>query len=96
MKALLERFKANGWMIATAVVAVCIVGSGLKLVEAGDETRQLYSDLGRVQAEQDALLAEHSRLLLERGALTSLSNIEQVAVEDLDMHFPETVAQVVE
>ena len=88
--------RARMWLAAIVVLVGGVVFSGLILVRSAHETRGLYGALGDVQARQDELLAEHSRLLLERGALTSLSSIEQVAVEDLGMHFPETVAQVVE
>ena len=58
--------------------------------------RSLYSALGEVQREQDGLLEEHSRLMLERGTLGSMQNIEVVAQDELGMHFPDTVGQVLE
>ena len=71
-----------------------IAVTGLSLVDAAHEMRGLYRQLGEVQREQDALLEEHSRLMLERGALTSMQNIEAVAQSQLDMRFPEEVGQV--
>ena len=68
--------------------------TGLSLVNAAHDMRGLYRQLGEVQREQDALLEEHSRLMLERGALTSMQNIEAVAQSQLDMRFPEDVGQV--
>ena len=47
--------------------------------------------LQAVQMHQDAQLAEHSRLLLERSVETSYQNIERIAQADLAMVFPEHV-----
>ena len=55
------------------------------------------ADLGCRQAaqrRQDAELAEHSRLLLERSMETSYANVERVAQSQLGMVFPETAEQV--
>ena len=68
--------------------------SGIKVVEAAQDTRSLYQTLGEVQREQDALLEENSRLSLERSSLSSLQKIEQVAEEQLDMEFPVSVQGV--
>ncbi|MEM9620226.1 MAG: cell division protein FtsL [Pseudomonadota bacterium] len=76
------------------VLLAAIVSTGLGIVTNAQETRQLYHQLGATQQQQDALLADHSRLLLERAALSSLQNIEQVAQNELEMEFPEQVGQV--
>ena len=73
---------------------VAVVLSGLARVQAAQDVRELYQKLGWAQKQQDELLAEHSRLLLERSAYTSLPNIERVAQSDLGMQFPQNIAQV--
>jgi len=73
-----------------------ITFSGLQLADAAHDMRGLYRDMGEVQKSQDEALAEHSRLLLERSALASLNNIEQVAEQELDMQFPAEVGEVLE
>ena len=80
--------------LAFGLTLLGITVTGLSLVNAAHDMRGLYRQLGEVQREQDALLEEHSRLMLERGALTSMQNIEAVAQSQLDMRFPEDVGQV--
>ena len=67
------------WCAVFAVLLGVIVYSGLRTVAAAHDMRGLYSSLTQVQREQDRLLEEHSRLMLERGTLGSMQNIEVVA-----------------
>ena len=78
------------------VLTLATVVSGLRVVEAANDMRGLYRELGEVQARQDKLAAEQSRLMLERGALSSMQNIEQIARSELGMVFPEQIEQVLE
>jgi len=89
-------FGARLWSFAGLfiVLVIAILSSALAVVQNADNTRKLYQQLGETQQQQDALLAEHSRLLLERAALSSLQNIEQVAQTELDMEFPEQIGEV--
>ena len=48
----------------------------------------------RGQRSQDELLAEYSRLLLERSMLSSYENVDQVAEGELSMRFPEAVERI--
>jgi cell division protein FtsL len=73
---------------------VAITASGLYSVDAAHVMRGLYGSMGEIQREQDSLLEDHSRLMLERGALTSMQNIEEVAASELGMQFPDQVGQV--
>ena len=81
-------------LLVLVMLFVGIGYSGVKVVEAAQDTRTLYQTLGEVQREQDALLEENSRLSLERSSLSSLQKIEQVAEEQLDMEFPVDVQGV--
>ncbi|XOV84312.1 MAG: cell division protein FtsL [bacterium] len=87
---------ALGWSALFAVLLGLIVYSGLKTVAAAHEMRGLYGSLTDVQREQDRLLEEHSRLMLERGTLGSMQNIEVVAQTQLGMEFPEQVGEILE
>jgi len=87
---------AYGWMFGFFAVLAAITISGLGRVNAAHDMRGLYGGLGDVQRQQDRLLEEHSRLMLERGALTSMQNIEAVAQSELGMQFPDEVGQVLE
>ena len=82
------------WLGAFVVLLFAIGATGLRTVDAAHEMRGLYGRLGEVQREQDHLLEEHSRLMLERSALGSMQNIENVAASELDMQFPEHIGQV--
>lgn len=84
------------WLGAFVVLLVAIGISGLATVATAHEMRGLYSRLGDLQREQDRLLEEHSRLMLERGALGSMQNIERVAASELGMQFPEQIGQVLQ
>ena len=84
------------WALAFVCLLIAIGATGLRTVGAAHDMRGLYGSLGEVQREQDALLEEHSRLMLERGALTSMQNIEEVAASELGMEFPSAVGQVLE
>ena len=76
------------WVVTFVVTLMAIATSGLAVVNDAHETRGLYQALGETQQQQDELLADHSRLLLERGARSSLQNIEEVAQRELNMQFP--------
>lgn len=79
-----------------AIVVVGIVATGLEQVSAAHEMRGLYGQLGKLQHEQDGLLEERSRLMLELGAIGSMHSIENFAAAELDMHFPEEIGQVLQ
>ena len=80
--------------VVVGFLLLCVVGSGLQVVYTSERVRQLHGELQAAQRRQDAQLAEHSRLLLERSVETSYQNVELVAERRLAMVFPETVQQV--
>ena len=80
--------------MATCVVYVAIALTGVWIASLGQDVRGLFVALERNQQQQDALLAEYSRLLLERGTLASYQNVDQVAERRLAMRFPEQVERV--
>ena len=81
-------------LIAFIILLVLITVVGVTQVYQAQDVRRLYQQLSETQVEQDKLLAEHSRLLLEHSAHTSLSNVERHALEELQMQFPAEVSQV--
>ena len=91
------RFRTHGlkWGSAATLLALlaCVVASGLLVVQRAHEVRQLHKGLEAVRHQQDRLLEEHSRLLLERGALSAYYNVERVARTELNMQFPDQVRQ---
>tara|TARA_B100000953_G_scaffold229773_1_gene191243 strand:- start:736 stop:993 length:258 start_codon:yes stop_codon:yes gene_type:complete len=78
------------------VVLIGIVGSGLGVVKSAADTRAKYQGLAELQKMHDGLLEEQSRLSLERSTMSSLQKIEQVAANDLHMHFPKNIMKVLD
>ena len=79
------------------VLLMCAcVATGLAITQQAQTVRGLYQGLAENQAQQDALLAERSRLLLERGSAAQLQNIEAVAEAELEMSFPQEIAGVLQ
>jgi cell division protein FtsL len=64
------------------------------IAATAQNVRGLFVALQHNQAQQDALLAEYSRLLIERGTLSSYQNVDQIAERQLAMRFPEKVERV--
>jgi len=83
----------RGVALGVLLLAGCVV-FGVQVASQAQQMRALYSELQRDQAAKDALLAERSRLLLERGALKSYSQAEKLARETLGMRFPESITRV--
>ena len=84
-------------MVALAALFALLTGilfSAMARIDAAQSTREMYRQLGQLQQAQNELLAEQSRLLLERSTLSSLPAVEQTAREDLQMHFPDSFAEV--
>lgn len=70
---------------------VAVVASGVQVAVVSHEVRRLHGELEAAQRAQDEHLAEYSRLLLERSALSAFQNVERLAERELAMQFPETV-----
>ncbi len=82
------------WVVGVLVLLAGIFYSGLRLVESADEMRFLYRSTDELQTNQNILLANYSRLLLERSTLASMQTVEIVATNELQMFFPENIVQV--
>ena len=70
--------------------------SALFLVDGTNSARKVNQSLGHLHKDYDDELENFSRLRLELGALTSLSRIERIAVEELNMIFPEKIYGLVD
>jgi cell division protein FtsL len=80
-----------GWGV---LVYAMVAGSGIAVAAQSQYVRDLFAALERTQEQQDELLSEYSRLLLERSTLASYQNIDQIAEQSLAMRFPELVERV--
>ena len=71
------------WLPLAAVLALAAatVVSGLAVVRAKHQARQLFAELEEINREHDRLLVDWSRLTLELGSLATHANIETRARE---------------
>ena len=86
----MKRAKARQWIFG-AVICAAAAASGVQVAGKANEMRAAYTRLSEEQARRDALLEEYSRLVLERGTLSSYRNVDRIANDVLSMHFPEEV-----
>jgi cell division protein FtsL len=70
---------------ANLVLLLALLASSLALVHVSYDTRQLFSELDRLQAEQRRLDQEHERLLAERQAQATPLRVERLARDRLSM-----------
>lgn len=63
--------------------------TGVEVVDTAHAVRRSHAALEVVRAEQNKALTRHSQLLLEIGAVASLSHVQEVAQTTLRMRFPE-------
>jgi cell division protein FtsL len=82
------------WLAWGIVVYTLIAASGMGVAAQSQRVRDLFAELERTQQQQDELLSEYSRLLLERSTLASYQNVDQIAEQSLAMRFPELVERV--
>ncbi|QKX15703.1 cell division protein FtsL [Microbulbifer sp. YPW1] len=68
--------------------------SALGVVHTTQQSRALTAQLEKAQHHRDELRYEQERLLLERGAWSAYSRIEQVAREELQMRAPTPAERV--
>lgn len=67
------------------LLLVAVLASGMVLIKSAYDSRRLFTELDRAQAEARRLDADHQRLLAERQAQATNLRVEQVARERLHM-----------
>ncbi|HEY6599703.1 MAG TPA: cell division protein FtsL [Pseudomonadales bacterium] len=88
------RQPALHWFAAAALTYVGIAISGVLIASMASDVRARFVALEQNQRAQDDLLAQYSRLLIERATLSSYRNVDEVAARQLAMRFPEIVERV--
>lgn len=73
---------------AAAALAAAVVGSGVCVVQAKHESRQLFAELEELKREQDRLQVDWGRLQLEQSFWATHARIESVAREELELEEP--------
>lgn len=81
-------------LVIFLVLLAGIVGSGIQVALVSHEVRELHGELESAQRAQDEHLADYSRLLLERSALSAYQNVERLAENELAMQFPDKVERI--
>lgn len=84
--------RGNKWLLAGLWILVMV--SSLGVVHTTQQSRALTAKLEQAQRHRDELRYEQERLLLERGAWSAYSRIEQVAREELNMRAPTPAERV--
>ena len=84
----------NRILLFASAVYLGIAVTGLYVAAGSQDMRVLFQQMSDNQKTRDSLLAEHSRLLLERGTHSTYQNIDRVAEVQLNMKFPEHPMQV--
>lgn len=82
------------WLLAGALVYALVAVTGVAIASQSQQMRELVMEMERSQQVEDALLAEQSRLLLERSTLASFQQVDEIAEAQLNMQFPELVEKV--
>ena len=87
----------NARLLAVLVILTFVTLSALGVVYTRHQSRRAAAELGVLEDQRDAYIAEWSRLQLEQAWLADASHIESKATELLEMQTPEnTVILVVE
>jgi len=73
---------------AVSILIVANVVSGIAVVYSTFTTRQLFTELQRLEQQDLQLKTEYSQLLLEKSAWASPGRIEQIARSQLGMREP--------
>ncbi len=79
-------------LLLSLLLALAVTG-----VEVGDTAhgvRRLHSEMEDLRQRHDQALMLHSQLLLEIGAVASLTQVQQFAQKELQMQFPERLEQI--
>ncbi len=82
------------WLLLGFLVYLGVALSGLAVASQSQQMRELVMSMEASQRQEDEMLAEQSRLLLERSTLASFQQVDQIAETQLQMQFPEAVEKV--
>lgn len=78
----------NARLIIVLLTLAAVVASALGAVYARHESRRQAVQLGQLEDQRDAYIAEWSRLQLEQAWLADASHVESKAREQLGMEPP--------
>ena len=76
------------WRLLLIGLLLACVWSGVAIVQARQQSRDLFAELVRLQAHRDEMDVEWGRLQLEQSAWARHGRIEKLARGRLHMHIP--------
>lgn len=85
----------NARLLIVLILLVAVIGSALGVVYTRHESRSQAVQLGDLENERDALIAEWSRLQLEQAFLADAGQVESKAREELGMKSPAEIRLLV-
>ena len=85
----------NARLLAVLIVLTAVIASALGVVYTRHDSRRAAVELGMLEDERDAYIAEWSRLQLEQAWLADASHIESKARDSLGMQTPENTVILV-
>lgn len=81
-------------LVLAAALTIAVVGSGLALIRAEHDARQLFIELEALNREHDRLQIDWRQLQIEQSMLATHSKIESIARDKLNLA-PPASSQVV-
>ena len=78
----------NARLIIVLIALAAVIGSALGLAHTRHESRRQAVELGQLEDQRDAYIAEWSRLQLEQAWLADASHVESKAREVFRMQAP--------
>ena len=81
--------------LLAVALCVAIIATGLRIVSAKHEARQLFAELEALNREQDRLEVDWGRLRLEQSTHATHPRIEQLARSKLNLGEPQSEQLVV-
>jgi len=75
-------------IILVGFLSVAVVFSALGVVYSKHQTRRLFVDVQRLEAERDRMNVDWGRLQLEQSTLATQARIESIAHGKLAMNIP--------
>lgn len=82
--------RRRGWSIASAVMAVAVLGSALSIIEVSHRCRQYYAHLQSLETARWRMQEQWGRLLLEQSTWSAHHRVEKLARKELQMRLPST------
>lgn len=76
-------------VLICGLLGLAVVGSAIAVVVARHESRRSFSALEVLVVERDELNIEWGRLQLEQATWADPNRVEQVAIQQLGLVFPE-------